>query len=306
MNERLSLARGVWFLPHEVFFGLLFLAVLSGLSAAAVPDPALPLLFLLFLVLQGLVVAFSRERPTPARWRIRLLLYPLLINVVYMRIPDVVAALGLGLRDAMLLHVDRLLIGEDLGVRLQPIVSPLLTELLSGAYLFYLPYFGVSQLLYLLDELELATRFYIGLFTVFALGFAGYIFVPAHGPYLAFPRLYAVPLAGAGLHDFMSAVVRLGGVRPDAFPSLHCAVPAFILAFDFIHKRRRFWICLGPCVLLWFSTLCLRFHYFIDVLCGFLLAAIALALAERWRWRDVEKTPDGWTARELGRKAERP
>lgn len=79
----------------------------------------------------------------------------------------------------------------------------------------------------------------------------------------------------------MAAVVRLGGIRPDAFPSLHCAVPAFILAFDFIHKRRRFWICLGPCVLLWFSTVYLRYHYLVDVLCGFLLAAGALALAER-------------------------
>ena len=269
-------------LPHEAFFGLLFATVLVSLTVTSSPDPADFFFFGSFLLLQFLFVLFFRQRPTPTRRRLRLMLYPLLINVVYMRIPQVVAALDLNLQDATLLRIDRILVGGDLAVRLQPFVSPLRTEVLSGAYLFYILYFGVSQLLYLLDEIELATRFYIGLFTVFAVGFAGYIFVPAHGPYLAFPNLYTVPLVGGALFDFMTAVVRLG-IRVDAFPSLHIAVPAFILAFDFLHKRRRFWLCLVPCVLLWFSTLYLRYHYFIDLLCGFLLATAALVLAERWR-----------------------
>jgi len=269
-------------LPHEALFGLLFATVLVSLAVTGCPDCTDFFFFGSFLLLQFLFVVFFRQRPTPTRWRLRLMLYPLLINVVYMRIPQVVAALDLNLRDATLLDTDRLLIGGDLSARLQPFVSPFRTELLSGAYLFYMIYFGVSQLLYLLDEIDLATRFYIGLFTVFVAGFAGYIFVPAHGPYLAFPNLYTVPLVGGALFDFMTAVVHLG-IRVDAFPSLHFAVPAFILAFDFIHKRPRFWLCLLPCVLLWFSTLYLRYHYFIDLLCGFLLATAALVLAERWR-----------------------
>ena len=235
-----------WLLLHEVLFGLLFVTVLVSLAVAGTPDPASMFFFGSFLLLQCLLVLFFFQRPTPTRWRLRLLLYPLLINVVYLRIPQVVAALGLDLQDSTLLQIDRLLIGGDLSVRLEPFVSPHRTELLSGAYLFY-------------------------------------IFVPAQGPYLAFPHLYAVPLVGGALYRFMAAVVRLGGIRVDVFPSLHCAVPAFILAFDFIHKRRRFWICLAPCLLLLFSTLYLRYHYFIDLLGGLFLAAIALALAERWR-----------------------
>jgi membrane-associated phospholipid phosphatase len=288
---------GVRPLPHEFFFGLLFVSVFVSLMVAGRPDRADLLFFASFLFLQLLVVAFSLQRTTPARWRLRLLLYPLLINVVYIRIPDVVAALGLNLVDGALLRIDETLLGGDLGARLQPFVSPLRTEVLAGAYLFYLPYFGVSQLLYLLDEIELATRFYIGFFTVFAVGFAGYIFVPAHGPYLAFPHLYTVPLVGGVLFDLMAAVVRAAGVRTDAFPSLHVAVPAFILAFDFLHKRRRFWICLVPSALLWFSTLYLRYHYAVDLLAGFLLAAAALALAERWPCRAPalpgRQPPDG-------------
>lgn len=274
---------GFRLLPHEFLFGLLFVSVLVSLTVAGRPDPADLFFFAAFLLLQLLFVAFSLQRSTPARRRLRLLLYPLLINVIYMRIPDVVSALGLDLQDGALLRIDEILVGGDLGARLQPFVSPLRTEVLAGAYLFYILYFGVSQLLYLLDEIDLATRFYIGLFTVFAVGFAGYIFVPAHGPYLAFPGLYAAPLAGGALHDFMTAVVRTGGIRTDAFPSLHVAVPAFILAFDGLHKPRRFWICLIPCLLLFFSTLYLRFHYLVDLLFGFLLAAAALLLAERWR-----------------------
>jgi membrane-associated phospholipid phosphatase len=270
-------------LPHEAFFGLLFASVLVSLTVTGSPDRADLLYFGSFLLLQLLFVLFFRQRPTPARGRLRLLLYPLLINAVYVRIPDVARALSLNLQDGTLLRIDEILVGGDLGARLQPFASPLRTELLAGAYLFYILYFGVSQLLYLLDEIDLATRFYIGLFTVFAVGFAGYIFVPAYGPYLAFPNLYSAPLVGGVLYEFMTAVVRAGGVRGDAFPSLHVAVPAFILAFDFIHKRRRFWICLVPCLLLWFSTLYLRYHYVVDLLCGFLLATIAIAIAKRWR-----------------------
>jgi membrane-associated phospholipid phosphatase len=67
----------------------------------------------------------------------------------------------------------------------------------------------------------------------------------------------------------------------DVFPSLHCAVSAFFLFFDLLHRRWRFWLYLVPCVGLWLSTIYLRYHYFIDVICGFVLAAFALWASEK-------------------------
>ena len=65
------------------------------------------------------------------------------------------------------------------------------------------------------------------------------------------------------------------------FPSLHCAVTLYLLLFDRQHRPARFKLLLLPCIALWFSTLYLRYHYFIDVLCGFALSAFALWLANR-------------------------
>ena len=269
-------------LHHEIFFALLFVSVIVRLSVAGPPDATVLLLsFASCLMVQVLLVVFCHLRPTPARWRFRLLFYPLVINFVYLLLPEVVRSLGLGLQDQALQRIDRLLIGGDLSTRLQVLATPLLTEVLSAAYLFYMLYFGVSQLLYFLDDLELAIRFYTGLFTVFALGFLGYVFVPAHGPYLALSDSFTSPLVGGDITRFNQEVVRLGSIRVDVFPSLHCAVPAFILAFDYLYKRARFWVCIGPCLLLFFSTVYLRYHYLVDVLAGFALALMALILAAR-------------------------
>lgn len=279
-------------LPHEIFFGLLSLGVIASLLVSGVQDAtALLLFFASCLAVEILLVAFCRLKPTSTRWRLRLLFYPLIINPVYPVLPEVVAALGRALQDEALQRIDRLLIGGDLSVRLQPLATPLLTEVLSGAYLFYMIYFGVSQLLYFLDELELAVRFYIGLFTVFFVGFIGYVLVPAHGPYIALSESFATPLVGGAITRFNQEVVRLGSIRVDVFPSLHCAVPAFILAFDYRHKRARFWLCLGPCLLLFASTIYLRYHYLIDVVAGFGLALVAFLLATRWAAAEAPSSP---------------
>ena len=69
----------------------------------------------------------------------------------------------------------------------------------------------------------------------------------------------------------------------DVFPSVHLAASLYLLLFDWQHGRRRFWIYLLPCVVLWWSTMYLRFHYFVD-----LLAGAAMAMAGWWMARQYE------------------
>jgi membrane-associated phospholipid phosphatase len=77
-------------------------------------------------------------------------------------------------------------------------------------------------------------------------------------------------------------MVRFGSNRVDVFPSLHCAVSTYMLVFDSWYKRWRFRIYALPCVGLWISTIYLRYHYFIDVIVGFALAAVILYLTKTW------------------------
>jgi membrane-associated phospholipid phosphatase len=114
---------------------------------------------------------------------------------------------------------------------------------------------------------------------VYALGFIGYLFVPAHGAWLDIPRAFHNPIAGGWITSLNRAIVEHGSNRVDAFPSLHVAVSAFIVFFDARFARWRFRLYLPAAVGLWISTLYLRFHYGIDVLVGALLAASALRVA---------------------------
>jgi membrane-associated phospholipid phosphatase len=79
--------------------------------------------------------------------------------------------------------------------------------------------------------------------------------------------------------DFLTASYSSGTNYTDIFPSLHCAVSAYLLFFDLKWSRRRFTLCVLPCIGIWLSTIYLRYHYFVDIIAGFATAAVALAVA---------------------------
>jgi membrane-associated phospholipid phosphatase len=184
--------------------------------------------------------------------------------------------------DMALQSIDSLLIGQNLSLLSQSITHPWLTELFSACYLLFFPYLLFSIISYSRSELELAKKFSIGLFTIYGLGFLGYSFVPASGPWKAMASQFHVPLDGWALTHLNNAVVTAGTNGVDVFPSLHCAVSAFFLFFDREHRPWRFKLYLLPCVGLWLSTVYLRYHYFTDIICGFGLAAFALCLSRRY------------------------
>ncbi len=208
--------------------------------------------------------------------KLRLSLYPVALAVAYMNLGPALARAGARLRDADLLRLDWWLTGTTPSLVVQPLVRPPLTDALSLCYGLFIPYFGTSLIWYFLGDLRVARRFFAGLIGLYSIGFLGYLLVPASGPYLAFSKLYSVPLTGGWLTQANAGFVDIGGNKVDVFPSLHCAASAFVLAFDYRHSRRRFWLFLVPVVGLWFSTVYLRYHYLVDLVAGFALAAVAL------------------------------
>lgn len=213
-------------------------------------------------------------------WRLRLLYYPLVMNATYRYLAPVVAKIHKGpLYDAWLRSIDTRLIGENLSLRLEAYARPLLTEPLSFCYMLFIPYLTLSMLWYFCGSLPLLKRFYLGLFSIYGIGFLGYIFVPAAGPYIAMTQEFHVALTGGLFTRLNAAMVRFGSNHVDVFPSLHCAISTYMLLFDRWYKKWRFRIYAVPCMGLWVSTIYLRYHYFIDVIVGFALAAFALWLA---------------------------
>lgn len=204
------------------------------------------------------------------------------MNVSYQSMAGAVPAVRTARFDADLLALDRWLLGETPAKLLADMAVPWLTEIMSLCYIFFMPLLFFSLLRYFFRRRELLGEFYAGLFTVYGLGFLGYLLLPAAGPWLAYPELFGNTLSGGLVTALNQTMVERGSNRVDVWPSLHCAVSAFILGFAWRHHRTEFHYLLLPVAGLWVSTLYLRYHYFTDVLCGFALAAFALSESARY------------------------
>jgi membrane-associated phospholipid phosphatase len=279
-------------LPHEILFGLFLVVMALRLVPAVGPWSTDSLVFIALIALNVALIVFAERRPGTAAWKARLLFYPMAMNIVFQQLRTAIPAVHPGKADALLREIDLHLVGGNLSLALEPWVQPLATEALSLCYLLFFPYLAFSIVFYFFfAELEVLKKFFAGLFSLYGIGFLGYSLVPAGGPYLAMSGEFTVPLAGWRFTEWNQAIVAMGSNGVDVFPSLHCAVSAFLLGFDYRHRRWRFWAYLVPALGLWISTIYLRYHYFIDVVAGFALAVLALAIAGRFARKPFLKEP---------------
>ena len=269
-------------MPHEYFFGVfLFVQGLRlGLCAGLFDRDAL--LYFGLLMANIFTIVWCWSRGTNLRWQLRLWFYPVAMNAVFFTMGSAVLKVAPHKYDGLLASIDHALFGMTLSARIQAVTTPVLTEILSFCYLLFFPYMLLSWFYYAWRGLPLLRQLFVGLFTIYGVGFLGYSLVPAGGPHLATQSEFTVPLAGWAITKFNAFVVANGSNGVDVFPSLHCAISCFLLFFDCQHARWRFRLYLVPCIGLWVATIYLRYHYFVDVVVGFALAASALWITKRW------------------------
>ena len=268
-------------MPHEwLCGGLLLFLWLRVVSAGGFLDRD-GLSLLLILLLNILMLAVCTRRQSDRYWRSRLLFYALAMNLLYFLLGSAVPKIHPAMADEALQAVDQWLIGTHAAFYLERWVHPVVTEIFSFCYLWYLVYLFSSQIEYLSGDIEDAKAFYTGMFSIYAIGYLGYATVPALGPYLAMAEEFQVPLEGGWFTHITAQIVNSASNHVDIFPSLHVANSLYILLFDYRHKRCRFWLYLLPCTSLVIATLYLRYHYVIDVLSGIVLSLAALWLAHR-------------------------
>lgn len=267
---------------HEAAFTAFFLLTWARLAAAAGWSASASLLYAaLALAAPGLAaLAGWAQRRWGGPWpgRVRLFAYLPLMCFVFRDLRRTVPLFHPGHMDALLQSWDLRLLGAALPHLLDGMPGRAGTEALSVCYMLFFPLLLAASVRWLFAPAAAARAFYAGLFTLYAAGFAGYATLPALGPYAAMH--FATPTQGYAATRLLLQTVPWGTNRADAFPSLHCAVSAFILGFELLAGRRRVaaWGAL-PVAGLWASTVLLRFHYAVDVLAGFALAGLCLALA---------------------------
>lgn len=261
-------------LVHEFFMGLLQLQILLRLVFQSREYGWIGAYCLVFGVFVTLIVR-GRKTLSPAVNRWRLLWNIVIMNFAFTSVRYVVPALGLTVRDNVLVALDKFIVGGDLSVWAQQFYAKPLTEVMSLGYMLFIVFLFFSFFYYgIRAGLPKLRLFCSGLFTLYAFGITGYTLVPAQGPWVYLAHRLTVPVEGYLFSRLNALMVKAGSASYDVFPSLHVGVGLYLLLF-FRRFDRAIWRAyLVPFVFLVLSTIYLRYHYCIDLICG---AALSLA-----------------------------
>jgi len=179
--------------------------------------------------------------------------------------------------DAILIRADQSILGFQPVQALQAVIHPLLTFVLLESYIIaYLPL--MILLMYVLhargDEKEME-RFMTALVVAYTVARIIYFIVPAVGPETTLEYASDLGLCPSQMESLYGPVRDIDSTLRNTFPSLHIALSAIFLLNMRALRRWEKALVTSIVVMMWFSTLYLRMHYFVDVMAGWGLAAFS-------------------------------
>ena len=195
---------------------------------------------------------------------------------IYTNMHDMVHLVNPNDVDNKLIVLDDYILGFQPAIYLEKFISPELTDFMYFSYssfLFYILLF--TMYLYVRKNYHAFRETLVSVILTFYIGYIGYVIFPAVGPKFTMAHLFETSLSGSFITDRLSFLMDYEiseYTRRDCFPSLHNGVIFLILLFAFKHQKTYALIFLPFAIALFISTLYLRYHYFIDMIAGFILA----------------------------------
>jgi membrane-associated phospholipid phosphatase len=219
--------------------------------------------------------------------------------LIYTNLHDTIGLVNPNDVHHFLAGLDQALFGVQPSVWAQRFISRELTELMNFFYVSFV-WIAPATSVWLLaqgrrEDFRAAT---MAVVSCLYLGYFLYVLLPAAPPRLVLVYEYTQTLQGYS-QFFSTLSARAFELLPldsrAAFPSLHAAVSLVALVCAFRFVRPLFFVLLPFVVGLWVSTIYLRHHYFVDLLAGWALAPLALAVAPRLDrfWRSVQRRAAG-------------
>jgi membrane-associated phospholipid phosphatase len=197
--------------------------------------------------------------------------------------------------DDRLLAIDRAIGGVSVLRWMASIETPLLTVLAKAAWIsYYVVALIPAVALYLRPRKQDFEEAKIVFLLGWLLTYVFYFLVPAEGPgYHEKEVGVAQPAWDAGTAKVREWIFALEGEARDTFPSGHAVIAVLVV---FVCLRTRAWVAgalgipLSLAVIA--STLYLRYHYFVDVLAGTVLAGFC-AFFGTWWYRKYDERKIG-------------
>lgn len=279
-----------------IFF-LLFLSVLTVIFFKDIPK-AFSLLntYVVLLVSQMIIIKF-KDKGNVIGFFHDLIFPTTCILIVFDSLGGLVHYINPKDIDPALIKLDYLIFNGHPTVMLEKIMSPFLTDMLQLAYTtyYFIPISFAAVLLINNQRDEFNRTLFLVLFC-FYLSYLGYILMPAVGPRFTIDHLQNAELRGLFIAEPIQSILnKLEGIKRDAFPSAHTAIPLVVLYLAYRFKRSLFWIFLPVVSALIFSTVYCRYHYVVDIFAGFGLALLTIFLGEKYYgwWLKVRSENSG-------------
>jgi membrane-associated phospholipid phosphatase len=201
---------------------------------------------------------------------------------IYTNMHDMVHLVNPNDLDASLIAWDDYLLGFQPAIYLEPFITPELTDFMYFSYSSFLIYILLFTMYLYVKKKKVAFReTLVSVILTFYIGYVGYVIFPAVGPKFTMSHLFETSLSGTFITDRLSFLMNYEiseYTRRDCFPSLHNGVIFLILLFAFKHEKIYAYLFFPFAIALFISTLYLRYHYFVDMIAGFLLAIIIFYL----------------------------
>jgi hypothetical protein len=269
----------------RIVIGLLGLAVAVAAARLPAVGPALlPLLVLQIGLLLGFLVctyAWTRWDSRPFVQYLRPAVTVGVIFTLYTSLGKLGVAAMPYLLDGSLSHIDTWLCGTDPSLFLQKYLTPGRVEFFSFIYGAFIPYIYLSMAVGCLGRPAFERdQFLTGWVCTYAISYLGYLFLPARGPGFYHAADYDVSLSGAYFYHMVLRGVDASGGLQGAFPSLHVGGSLYLCLFDLKTNRLRGLTYLPMVLLIYISTLVLRYHYVIDLIVGTVIAVGCVPLGE--------------------------
>lgn len=257
---------------------LAFLGLVSAFAALSATPYAVPLALVYPALLLWLLLTI--------RWhdrRLAMFILPVVfLFAVFETLFMVVPYFSPWRADEFLARMDMALFGVNPTEWATRWATPWLTEVLYGCYLFYfampLILLGWMYARSMIPEIEEAFFVYL---TCYYASYVLYFMFPAEGPRFYLAAAHPHPLPGLALTEPIRGLIdALEPNKLDAFPSLHAAILLTTLIFALRHNRRLLYWLLAPAIGTTISLVYCRYHYGVDVVVGFGMAALNYRLAK--------------------------
>ncbi|MBI5021239.1 MAG: phosphatase PAP2 family protein [Ignavibacteriales bacterium] len=285
--------------PVDALF-IIFSQILSILGCIFFPGTITNVSILIINIAVTVLILFLSKISVSNRFKIARFIhdwYPVPgIFFIFKEVHYTIMATGGKEWDRFLINIDRAIFNVDPTVWLSQFSTPLITEILQMAYTsYYFIMLAVAIELYRRKELNKFNFFAFTIVYGFVLSYLGYLMFPGVGPRFTLhnfalldselPGLWLTPY----LRDFINAgesipksvINPIAYAQRDIFPSGHTQMTLLTMYYAHRYKLSIRYIIDLLGVLLIIGTVYLRYHYVIDIIGGFIFAAVTIWTAKR-------------------------